>query len=312
MRALVTGVAGFIGSAVARRLLADGHDVVGLDDLSDGREDNLGDLGAMTFLRHDLRDLESVRTAAEGSEVIFHLGAKRSVQRSESEPALFTEVNVGGTSNVLIAAREGGARVVSASSSSVYGDQERFPLEESMIPRPRSHYAVTKLAGEVLVEGWARAFGVAAVSLRYFNVYGPGMDPAGDYALLVPRVTLASLRDEAPVIFGDGEQSRDFTYVDDVVEANLRAAEAAPSIAGQTFNVGGGATPTTVNEIVATIGELTGTDIEPRREPTREGDVRRTEADVTRAREAFGYAPTVGIREGLARTVEDLRRRFGA
>ena len=311
MRALVTGVAGFIGSATARRLLADGHDVVGLDDLSEGREANLEDLAAMTFLRRDLRDLESVREAAEGCDVIFHLGAKRSVQRSMVEPALFTDVNVGGTSNVLIAAREAGARVVSASSSSVYGDQDRFPLTESMAPRPRSQYAVTKLAGEVLVQGWARTFGVAGVSLRYFNVYGPGMDPAGDYALLVPRATLASLRGEPPVIYGDGEQSRDFTYVDDVVEANLLAADAAPSLDGQAFNVGGGATPTTVNAIVETIAELTGSDHEPRHEPPREGDVRRTEADVARARDAFGYAPAVGIREGLARTVEDLRRRFG-
>ena len=198
MRALVTGVAGFIGSSLAARLVADGHQVVGLDDLSDGSRENLARAGAITFVEADLRDPAAVASAASGCEVIYHQGAKRSVPRSIAEPELFTDVNVRGTLNVLLAARAEGARVVAASSSSVYGDQDRFPLVESMFPGPRSPYAASKLAGEAYCRAFWLSMGVRAVSLRYFNVFGPGQDPASEYAAVVPRFVVACLREEPP------------------------------------------------------------------------------------------------------------------
>ena len=307
MRALVTGAAGFIGSHLAARLVSDGHDVVGLDDLSDGAEENLDRAPGMRFVRADLRDADAVRSAASGVEVVFHQGAKRSVPRSIREPEIFTDVNVLGTLHVLLAARDAEARVVSASSSSVYGDQQDFPLVESMPPLPRSPYAASKLAAEAYCRAFTVSMGVPTVSLRYFNVYGPGQDPASEYAAVVPRFALACLSGGRPVIHGDGEQARDFTYIDDVVEANLLAARGREDAHGLTFNIGGGEDPTSVNEVLRMVGELTGVSPDPVFEPPREGDVRRTEADVSLARELLGYDPGVDIRRGLQRTVEHLR-----
>ena len=307
MRALVTGAAGFIGSHLAARLVSDGHDVVGLDDLSDGAADNLDRAPGLRFVRADLRDAGAVRSAASGVEVVFHQGAKRSVPRSILEPELFTDVNVIGTLHVLLAAREAGARVVSASSSSVYGDQRNFPLVESMPPLPRSPYAASKLAGEGYCRAFTASMGVPTVSLRYFNVYGPGQDPDSEYAAVVPRFVLACLTGERPVIHGDGEQARDFTYIDDVVDANLLAARAGEEAHGLPFNIGGGEEPTSVNEVLRIVAELTGASPDPVFEPTREGDVRRTEADVSLARELLGYRPAVGMQLGLERTVEHFR-----
>lgn len=307
MRALVTGAAGFIGSHLAARLVSEGHDVVGLDDLSEGVTENLDRAPGMRFVRADLRDAEAVRSAASGVEVVFHQGAKRSVPRSIREPELFTDVNVLGTLNVLLAAREAGARVVSASSSSVYGDQQVFPLVESMPPLPRSPYAASKLAGEAYCRAFTVSMGVPTVSLRYFNVYGPGQDPASEYAAVVPRFALACLTGRRPVIHGDGEQARDFTYIDDVVEANLLAARAGGDAHGLPFNIGGGEEPTSVNDALRIVAELIGVSPDPVFEPPREGDVRRTEADVSLARELLGYDPAVGMRVGLQRTVEHLR-----
>jgi UDP-glucose 4-epimerase len=307
-RVLVTGAAGFIGSHLSRRLVAEGFEVVGLDDLSDGSLDNLRDAPEIRFVQADLRDGAAVMEAARGCTTIFHQGAKRAVPRSMAFPVETTDVNVGGMLNVLLAAREEDATVVAASSSSVYGDQEVFPLDESMELRPRSPYAASKVTGEVYAGSFWRSHGVRSVSLRYFNVYGPGQDPENEYAAVVPRFVVACLTKEAPVIFGDGEQARDFTFIEDVVEANLGAARAAEAAWGRAFNIGGGEAPTSVNELLRRIAELTGAQPEPRFEPMRAGDVRLTEADISLARGLLGFEPRVPIDEGLRRTVESLRQ----
>jgi UDP-glucose 4-epimerase len=239
--------------------------------------------------------------------VIFHQGAKRSVPRSLVQPVLTTEVNVGGTLNVLLAAQAAGARVVWASSSSVYGDQDSFPQHEEMVPRPKSPYAASKLAGEAYARAYWLSLRVPTIALRYFNVYGPRQDPASEYAAVVPRFITACLTGRRPTIYGDGEQARDFTFIDDVVQANLRAAEAPEAAFGRAFNIGGGATPTSINELLATIGEFTGATPDPIREPAREGDVRYTSADMTQTKEVLGHRPEIDMREGLRRTVEWFR-----
>jgi nucleoside-diphosphate-sugar epimerase len=307
MKALVTGAAGFIGSRIASTLAADGHEVVGLDDLSEGTLDNLDDAPSVAFVEADLRDAAAVERAAEGCDVIFHEGAKRSVPRSLVEPVLTTEVNVLGTLNVLLAGRSAGARVVWASSSSVYGDQDSFPLHEEMVPRPKSPYAASKLAGEAYARAYWTSLRVPTISLRYFNVYGPRQDPASEYAAVVPRFVTACLTGGRPTIYGDGEQARDFTFIDDVVQANLRAAAAPEAAFGSAFNVGGGATPTSINELLSTIAGFTGVQPDPIREPAREGDVHYTAADMSRTTELLGHRPQVDMHEGLRRTVEWFR-----
>lgn len=307
-RVLVTGAAGFIGSHLCRGLVAEGYQVVGLDDLSEGSLDNLRDIPEIRFVDADLRDLEAVSGAARGCGTIYHQGAKRAVPRSMAFPAETTEVNVGGTLNVLLAAAGEGAAVVFASSSSAYGDQDVFPLHEGMEPRPRSPYAASKVAGEIYCGAFWRSHGVRSVSLRYFNVYGPGQDPENEYAAVIPRFAVACLTGARSVIFGDGEQARDFTYIDDVVAANLAAARATDRAAARAVNIGGGEAPTSVNHLLRMIGDLTGTSLEPSHEPPRRGDVRLTEADISLARRLLGYHPRVPIAEGLRRTVEHLRQ----
>ena len=243
MRYLVTGAAGFIGSAICRRLVPEGHDVVGLDDLSVGSAEQLADVPEVRLELADVRDGDAVARAAKGCDAILHQAAMKSVPRSIEEPERYTDVNVLGTLNVLLAARERPATVVFASSSSVYGDQDRFPQTEEMVPRPRSPYAATKLAGEAYCRTWWESYGVPTIALRYFNVYGPGQDPASEYAAVVTRFTSACLTGARPTIYGDGEQSRDFAFIDDVVEANVLAARAPEEAFGRAFNIGGGSEP---------------------------------------------------------------------
>jgi UDP-glucose 4-epimerase len=304
---MVTGAAGFIGSHLCRRLVAEGSEVVGFDDLSEGSLDNLRDLPEVRVVEADLRDEAAVAGAASGCRAILHQGGKRSVPRSMEEPALFADVNVRGTLNVLLAARDAGAVVVSASSSSVYGDQTTFPLHEGLTPRPRSPYAASKLATEVYCAGLWRSYGVPAISARYFNVYGPGQDPISEYAAVIPRFVVACMTGTRPVIHGDGEQARDFTYIDDAVEANLLASRAPADAYGLALNVGGGAAPTSVNRTLQIIAGYVGVSPDPVFEPSRPGDVRLTDADVSLARDRIGYKPRVGIEEGLLRTVEFFR-----
>jgi nucleoside-diphosphate-sugar epimerase len=301
----VTGAAGFIGSHLCRRLVADGHEVVGFDDLSEGdAQKNLADVPEVRLEVSDLLDAEALARAAEGCNSILHQAARKSVPRSVREPDAFVDVNVRGTLNVLLAARDAGCSVVYASSSSVYGDQEVMPLREDLDPRPMSPYAATKLAGEALVRSWWHSYGVPTVSLRYFNVYGPYQDPASDYAAVVPRFATACLHGGTPVVYGDGEQARDFTYIDDVVDANVLAAQVPERARGSVFNIGGGREPTSVIRLLELVAEAAGDAPEPRFEPPREGDVRRSHADVSRARVALGYEPKIAIDEGVRRTVE--------
>jgi UDP-N-acetylglucosamine 4-epimerase len=306
-RVLVTGAAGFIGSHLARRLVADGAEVVGLDDLSDGTLDNLRDVPEVRFIEADLRDEAAVADAARGCAAIYHQGAKRSVPRSMEQPGITTDVNVRGTLNVLLAARDAGAVVVAASSSSVYGDQTEFPLRESMTLAPRSPYAASKLALEVYLAGIGLSYGVATVALRYFNVYGPRQDPESEYAAVVPRFAVACLTGARPEVHGDGEQSRDFTYIDDVVEANLRSARSSSEAHGRAFNIGGGGEPTSVNELLRLVGDAAGVTPDPVHTGTRAGDVRMTQADVSLAERVLGFEPTVPIDEGVRRTVDWFR-----
>jgi nucleoside-diphosphate-sugar epimerase len=307
MRALVTGAAGFIGSHLCNRLLTEGYEVVGFDDFSEGSKENLASAPEAMIVEGDLRDAELLSRAAQGCHVIFHQAGIRSVPKSIEFPRLTTDVNVIGMLNVLLVAREEKAIVVSASSSSVYGDQEEFPLHEEMHSKPRSPYAASKLAMEIYGQAWWRGFGVRTVSLRYFNVYGPRQDPSSQYAVVVPRFIMACLTGERSEIHGDGDQARDFTYIDDVVEGNILAARAGDRTWGCVLNIGGGRTPTSVNQLLSLISEVTGTSVEPIHTPPRAGDVRFTQANVGQAEELIGYVPNVAIEEGLRRTVEWFR-----
>lgn len=303
MRVLVTGGAGFIGSNLVRALLARGDDVRVLDNFSTGNRANLEELEQdVELVEGELRSYERVHNAVRGTELVFHLGALGSVPRSVQDPLTSSAVNVEGALNVMLAARdEGIRRVVFASSSSIYGNQPELPLRESMAPDPISPYGVAKLAAERYCVSFSRVYhSFETVVLRYFNVFGPRQDPNSQYAAVVPLFITAIAAGEPVTIFDDGEQSRDFTYIDNVVAANLLAADAV-NANGRIFNVSAGV-PATVNQLAEAIGRLLGKPVERRYLPPRPGDLRDSWADVSEARRVLGYEPKVALEEGLRRT----------
>jgi UDP-glucose 4-epimerase len=305
---LVTGAAGFIGRSIAAALLAHGETVRGIDSLITGKRSNLVGLEAMEFMEGDLADPAACAKACAGVEVVFHEAALASVPRSVADPVA-TNVNcVDATLNLLVAARDAEVRrVVYAASSSVYGDAPVLPKHEQMLPSPITPYAVAKLAGEHYLACFTRVYGLETVALRYFNVFGPYQDPTSHYSGVLAIFCRRMLAGEQPTIYGDGEQSRDFTYIDNVVHANLLAAAApAEKVSGRMMNLATGSS-ITLNETVAILRELTGYSGKPTYEPARAGDIRDSLADIRLAGELLGYAPTVDFREGLRRTVEWYR-----
>jgi UDP-glucose 4-epimerase len=312
---LVTGGAGFIGSHIAAALTASGGRARVLDDLSTGYEANVAEIGGdVEFIRAGLTDADALERALRGVEVVFHEAAIPSVPRSVNDPETTHRACVDGTFALLVAARRAGVRrVVYAASSSAYGDQtgrgeqEALAKSEEMRPEPLSPYAAAKLVGEYYCQVWSRVYQFETVCLRYFNVFGPRQDPSSEYSGVISRFISALASGQRPVIYGDGEQSRDFTYVSNVVDGNLRAAESARAV-GRVINVATGRR-TTLNELLDTLKKITGrTEVEVKYETARVGDVRHSLADITRAREWLGYEPQVGLEEGLRHTLEWWRR----
>jgi nucleoside-diphosphate-sugar epimerase len=307
---LISGVAGFIGSSIARALLARGEQVRGLDNFSTGKQENLaGILDRIDFHEADLLDLDAVRKACAGVDFVIHQAAIPSVPKSVLDPLGSNRANIDGTVNLLVAARDAKVkRVVYAASSSAYGDTPTLPKHEEMRPDPISPYAVAKLASEHYMVSFYRCYGLETVSLRYFNVFGPRQDPSSPYSGVLAKFITVMLRGEQPTIFGDGEQSRDFTYIDNVVEANLLACKAPSSAAGQVFNVATGRR-ITLNETFRALQSLTSYNGQPKYESERDGDIKHSLADISKAQAALGYKPSVDFEEGLRRTVEWYREK---
>jgi UDP-glucose 4-epimerase len=301
---LITGIAGFIGSNIARTLIAQGASVRGIDNFITGKHANLEDLHGIDFVEGTIEDPETCARVCKGVDFVFHEAALASVPRSVEDPVSSNSANVNGTLNVLVAAREAGVRrVVYAGSSSAYGDQPTLPKREDMAPDPISPYAVSKLAGEQYMSCFTRVYGLETVTIRYFNVFGPHQDPSSQYSGVLAKFSLAMLEGRTPVIYGDGTQSRDFTYIENVVDANLLAMKApAEKVSGCVFNV---ATEQQIslNEAVKNLRELTGYTGPVENEPARTGDIAHSLADISRARAAFGYEPKVNFYEGLRRTL---------
>jgi UDP-glucose 4-epimerase len=306
LKTLVTGGAGFIGSNLVRALLEAGHEVRVIDNFSTGNRANLVDVeGDVELVEGELRSYERAHNAVRGVELVFHQGALPSVPRSVHDPLTTTAVNIEGTLNVLLAARdESVARVVFASSSSVYGNAGELPKSETSAPDPIAPYAVAKLAAERFCVSFSRVYQIETVALRYFNVFGPRQDPRSQYAAVVPRFIQEIAAGRPVPIYGDGMQSRDFTYVANVVEANLLAAT-AEGVNGRILNVATGS-PISVNELADTIGRVLGREVEKTYLPPRPGEVRDSWADLTKARELLGYETRVGLEEGLQRTADFL------
>ncbi|MDP9338683.1 MAG: SDR family oxidoreductase [Acidobacteriota bacterium] len=307
MRYLVTGGAGFIGSNTVDELVRRGHSVVVLDDLSGGKEDNLAEVrNKITFIKGSISDIEIIRRAIFEADYVIHLAARTSVPFSMKDPIETNRINIDGTLNVLVAARDAKVkRVVFAASSSAYGETPTLPKVESMEPQPISPYGVTKYVGELYLQTFGRCYGLENVCLRYFNIFGPRQDPSSQYSGVMAKFCTAFLEETEPVIFGDGTQSRDFTYVDNAVQANLLACE-APAASGRVFNVGTG-DRINLNQVVEALGRISGKPMKPRYDPPRDGDIRDSQADISRARAVLGYEPTVALEEGLQRTFEWYR-----
>jgi len=306
---LVTGVAGFIGSTLARELLAQGEKVRGLDNFSTGRRENLADIRKqIDFHEADLLDLDALHQACRGVDYVLHEAAIPSVPRSVKDPLGNNRANVDGTLNLLVAARDAKVkRVVYAASSSAYGDTPSLPKREDMPPNPISPYATAKLASEYYMTSFYRCYGLETVCLRYFNVFGPRQDPSSPYSGVLAKFIAQMLRGEAPTIFGDGKQSRDFTFVQNVVEANLLACKSAGrDIAGKVINVATGR-HTDLYQTFQILKKLTGYSGDVKYGPERAGDVKHSLADISRAEQYLGYKPRVDFEEGLSRTVEWYR-----
>ena len=304
MKVLVTGGAGFIGSHLVERLLREGLEVRVFDNFSTGRQENLAEVAnQVEIIKGDICDYSAVHKALRGVELVFHQAALCSVERSVKEPQVTNDVNIGGTVNLLLAAREEGVRrVVYASSSSVYGDTPELPKQETQTPTPASPYAVTKLTGELYCSIFYQLFGLETFSLRYFNVFGPRQVADSPYATVIPKFISALLRGEPPIVNGDGQQSRDFSYIDNVVEANLLAMKAYSGF-GEVFNIACGQR-TTVVQLAGYLMELVGETIQPIYDKPRPGDVRHSLADITKAETLLGYRPTKDLLAGLEHTLE--------
>jgi UDP-N-acetylglucosamine/UDP-N-acetyl-alpha-D-glucosaminouronate 4-epimerase len=311
-KVLITGGAGFIGSNLAAALLERGDSVTVFDDFSSGRRENLAGLeGDLAIVEGDIRDQAAIAAAIEGHDYVLHQAAVPSVPRSMDDPITSHDVNSRGTLNVLLGARDGGVkRVVFAASSSAYGDSETLPKIETMPHQPKSPYAADKVHGEHLCRVFHTGYGLETVALRYFNIFGPRQSPESDYAAAIPRFVTALLDGRKPTVYGDGEQSRDFTFVANAIEANLRAmtAEKAP---GQVFNVGIGER-ITVNALIATIAKVLGRDHAIDYLPERRGDVKHSLASIDKARELLGYVPVVNLEEGLRRTIDWYRKTWSS
>ncbi|KPN29447.1 Vi polysaccharide biosynthesis protein TviC [Halolamina pelagica] len=306
--ALVTGVAGFIGSNLADALLGRGYDVRGVDNFETGREQNLTGLREkddFSFHEADIRDADAMAEITAGVDYVFHQAAVPSVPRSVDDPVTSTDANCTGTATVLNAAREADVdTAVVASSSSVYGSTDQLPKVESMESQPESPYALSKFYTEKLALQFSDLYDIDTAALRYFNIFGPRQDPNGDYAAVIPKFISLMLDGERPVIYGDGEQSRDFTFINNAVQANILAAEGDAT--GEAFNVGCGGR-VTVNELVDTLNDLLDTDINPIYDDPRPGDVRHSHADISKAEDMLDYDPEVGFKEGLKQTIPFYR-----
>lgn len=310
---LVTGGAGFIGCNLVRFLLERGQQVVVLDDFSTGKRSNLADVADRIDLREaDVRDPAAVESAVAGCAAVLHEAALGSVPRSVADPVTSHDVNVNGTIAVLEAARATGVkRVIFAASSSAYGDQKASPKHEGLVPMPVSPYGASKVAAEAYMQGYAASYGLETLCLRYFNVFGPYQDPQGPYAAVIPAFVSRLLKGQRPVVYGDGEQSRDFCYIDTACQANWLAVHADPKVCnGQAINIACNRR-TSLNEILATLHRLLGTDIKPDYQPPRPGDVRHSLASIERARQTISYEPKVFFEEGLAKAIDWYKNNLG-
>jgi UDP-glucose 4-epimerase len=311
MRYLVTGGAGFIGSHIVAELVRRGHRIVVLDNLSSGSEENLAGVRDKIGLNTgNVRDLAAVQAACHGADYVIHLAARTSVPRSVEDPLDTNHTNIDGTLNVLVAARDAKVkRFVYAASSSAYGETATLPKTEAMQPEPISPNGVTKYVGELYAQVFGRVYGLENASLRYFNVFGPRQDPTSQYSGVLSRFMLAATQGQPSVIYGDGEQSRDFTYVENIVDETLRACEASGA-SGKVFNAGTGQR-ITLNEVVKMLEKVTGKKTQAKYEPARSGDILHSQADISLAKKVLGYEPRVGFEEGLQRTWEWYRTAFG-
>ena len=302
----LTGAAGFIGGHLAEALVKEGYEVVGLDDFSSGKRENLPKDPRFSLVEGTVADPRSVEEAVAGAKWVFHLAAIPSVPLSMAEPVRTNAVNVGGTVNVLEGARRSGAeRVVLACSCAAYGDGPEQPKHERLEPRPMSPYAAQKVAGELYAQTYSRAYGLPCVALRFFNVYGPRQDPKSEYAAAIPRFATRLLAGQRPIVYGDGKQTRDFVHVSDVVRANLLAAT-SPRAVGEVINVASGRSASLL-ELIALLKSIIKSEVEIEHQAPRAGDLRASAADISKARELLGYEPRVRLEEGLASLVASLR-----